>query len=200
MKSGQSSPTLPPQGSSANFSPQRGTTPPSHVTHASQPSPPQPAKTPIHHRNQPSPNYTNNMHQGLKQNSTNARFRSLVHTNAHASDSCITCGAPMKQDEYELDISKIESGEVVLTALMVKNVANRYTQELLLEAINVNHAGLYDFFYLPIDFKVCGIVVLFCFFLAFFAFFFLVYFLFVFFLFSVVYFSVVYFLFFFFAC
>ena len=36
---------------------------------------------------------------------------------------------------------------------MIKNIPNKYTQNMLLEKINKNHRGCYDFFYLPIDVK-----------------------------------------------
>jgi hypothetical protein len=36
---------------------------------------------------------------------------------------------------------------------MVKNIPNKYDQDMLLQAIDKHHAGSYDFFYLPIDFK-----------------------------------------------
>ena len=36
---------------------------------------------------------------------------------------------------------------------MIKNIPNKYTQNMLLEKINRNHPGCYDFFYLPIDVK-----------------------------------------------
>lgn len=36
---------------------------------------------------------------------------------------------------------------------MIKNIPNKYTQKMLLAKINETHKGLYDFFYLPIDFK-----------------------------------------------
>ena len=37
---------------------------------------------------------------------------------------------------------------------MIKNIPNKYTQKMLLQKINENHKDRYDFFYLPIDFKV----------------------------------------------
>ena len=39
------------------------------------------------------------------------------------------------------------------TTIMIKNVPNKYSQRALLDVIDVNHAGKYDFFYLPIDFR-----------------------------------------------
>jgi len=37
---------------------------------------------------------------------------------------------------------------------MIKNIPNKYNQMLLLEEIEKNHRKKFDFFYLPIDFKV----------------------------------------------
>mmetsp|Transcript_70665 Transcript_70665/g.166602 ORF Transcript_70665/g.166602 Transcript_70665/m.166602 type:complete len:308 (+) Transcript_70665:93-1016(+) len=39
------------------------------------------------------------------------------------------------------------------TTIMIKNIPNKYTQRNLLELIDQNNKGTYDFFYLPIDFK-----------------------------------------------
>lgn len=55
--------------------------------------------------------------------------------------------------QFALDISQVRSGEERRTTLMIKNIPNKYSQKMLLTAVDVNHKGRYDFFYLPIDFK-----------------------------------------------
>ena len=37
---------------------------------------------------------------------------------------------------------------------MIKNIPNKYNQTMLINKIDQNHSNKYDFFYLPIDFKV----------------------------------------------
>jgi RNA recognition motif 2. len=37
---------------------------------------------------------------------------------------------------------------------MIKNIPNKYDLTLILQTIDKNHKGKYDFFYLPIDFRV----------------------------------------------
>ncbi|KAJ6821626.1 protein MEI2-like 2 isoform X1 [Iris pallida] len=54
---------------------------------------------------------------------------------------------------YQLDLEKIISGEDNRTTLMIKNIPNKYTSNMILAAIDENHKGTYDFLYLPIDFK-----------------------------------------------
>lgn len=39
------------------------------------------------------------------------------------------------------------------TTLMIRNIPNKYTQDLMLDRIDRNFKSCYDFFYLPIDFK-----------------------------------------------
>ena len=42
------------------------------------------------------------------------------------------------------------------TTLMIKNIPNKYDQQMLIAEINERHGALFDFFYLPIDPKVGG--------------------------------------------
>jgi hypothetical protein len=56
-------------------------------------------------------------------------------------------------EAFALNVSRAETGEDPRTTVMVKNIPNKYTQRNLLDLIDVNYAGTYDFFYLPIDFK-----------------------------------------------
>ena len=50
-----------------------------------------------------------------------------------------------------VDLDRIEQSKK--TTLMIKNIPNKYSKQLLLEEINARFAGKYDFFYLPMDFQ-----------------------------------------------
>lgn len=54
-----------------------------------------------------------------------------------------------------LDLDAVENGLDSRTSLMVRNIPNKYTQQMLLSEFSENgHGpGVIDFFYLPIDFK-----------------------------------------------
>lgn len=77
--------------------------------------------------------------------------------NAHGGGSSAGRPATGRNDkgtgEFSLSIAKVASGEDKRTTLMIRNIPNKYTQQMLLAEINRNHRGNYDFFYLPIDFK-----------------------------------------------
>lgn len=59
----------------------------------------------------------------------------------------------MQERLYALDMGKIRGGDDKRTTLMIKNIPNKYTQKMLLATVDEHFRGLYDFFYLPIDFK-----------------------------------------------
>jgi len=58
-----------------------------------------------------------------------------------------------ENSQFVLDVNEILSGVEQRTTLMIRNIPNKYTQKMLLAAIDEVSCGLYDFFYLPIDFK-----------------------------------------------
>ena len=52
---------------------------------------------------------------------------------------------------YEIDVdSVIQDGR---TTCMIRNIPNKYTQQMLIDLINETHADTYDFVYLRMDFK-----------------------------------------------
>uniref|UniRef100_A0AAV1UE18 Mei2-like C-terminal RNA recognition motif domain-containing protein n=1 Tax=Peronospora matthiolae TaxID=2874970 RepID=A0AAV1UE18_9STRA len=79
-----------------------------------------------------------------------------VHVSFHGG-TAVTRSSIGRHDqgtgEFSLSIEKVASGEDKRTTLMIRNIPNKYTQQMLLTEINRNHRGGYDFFYLPIDFK-----------------------------------------------
>ena len=52
-----------------------------------------------------------------------------------------------------LCIDNIVNGLDERTTIMIKNIPNKYTQQMLLSTIDRSQRDNYDFFYLPIDFK-----------------------------------------------
>ena len=54
---------------------------------------------------------------------------------------------------FKLDLKKIDAEKEMRTTIMVRNIPNKYSQQMLLDEVNAYHEGSYDFFYLPIDFK-----------------------------------------------
>jgi RNA recognition motif 2 len=53
---------------------------------------------------------------------------------------------------FDVDVDRIK--ECGKTTLMVRNIPNKYTQDMMIQMINERFRGTYDFFYLPIDFTV----------------------------------------------
>eukprot|EP00798_Chlamydomonas_sp_ICE-L_P003926 gene3926-14002_t len=74
--------------------------------------------------------------------------------NRRAIDPTAEAERKMQQQKlYALDYERIYKGEDQRTTLMIKNIPNKYTQKMLLSAVDEEFRGTYDFFYLPIDFK-----------------------------------------------
>ncbi|OMJ67496.1 hypothetical protein SteCoe_35320 [Stentor coeruleus] len=63
---------------------------------------------------------------------------------------------PLEEGErgfYIIKLDYIKNGQDKRTTIMIKNIPNKYTQKMLIQAIDRNFTGTYDFLYLPIDFK-----------------------------------------------
>lgn len=75
----------------------------------------------------------------------------------HSSNASTTSVGDGEKDNKHLvlDLENVENGRDARTSLMVRNIPNKYTQQMLLAEFTENGLGpgVIDFFYLPIDFK-----------------------------------------------
>jgi len=60
------------------------------------------------------------------------------------------CEAVPEKKELKGDITDTPS---IYTTVMLRNIPNKYTREMLVQQLSVEFKGLFDFMYLPIDFK-----------------------------------------------
>lgn len=65
--------------------------------------------------------------------------------------------------ENEFDVQRVIQGKDSRTTIMIRNIPNKYTQQMLIDFINESHRGQYDFLYLRMDFKNrCNVGYAFC--------------------------------------
>ncbi|KAK4513683.1 guanine nucleotide-binding protein subunit alpha [Mucor velutinosus] len=58
-----------------------------------------------------------------------------------------------KATSNSVDLDRIGSGQDTRTTFMIRNIPNKYTQQMLIDYVNTTHERKYDFLYLRIDFQ-----------------------------------------------
>lgn len=84
-----------------------------------------------------------------RSDSTTSSPGSIPETVADSKQELETSANP----SFAIYLDEILASKDLRTSIMIKNIPNKYSQQLLLEAIDKDFHGKYDFFYLPIDFK-----------------------------------------------
>jgi len=56
-------------------------------------------------------------------------------------------------NDFVVHLPGIIKGKDKRTTLMIKNIPNKYHQKMMIQLLNETHKDLFDFFYLPIDFR-----------------------------------------------
>lgn len=57
------------------------------------------------------------------------------------------------EGNFEIDLWKIENDLEKRTTCMIRNIPNKYTQQMVLDLVNESHRGCFDFLYLRMDFR-----------------------------------------------
>eukprot|EP00330_Aristerostoma_sp_ATCC50986_P007757 CAMPEP_0114580992 /NCGR_PEP_ID=MMETSP0125-20121206/5150_1 /TAXON_ID=485358 ORGANISM="Aristerostoma sp., Strain ATCC 50986" /NCGR_SAMPLE_ID=MMETSP0125 /ASSEMBLY_ACC=CAM_ASM_000245 /LENGTH=179 /DNA_ID=CAMNT_0001772853 /DNA_START=1868 /DNA_END=2407 /DNA_ORIENTATION=- len=55
------------------------------------------------------------------------------------------------EENFDIDVNNVETDR--RSTVMIRNIPNKYDLNLMIQTIDRNYQGKYDFFYLPIDFK-----------------------------------------------
>ncbi|KNE59933.1 hypothetical protein AMAG_05382 [Allomyces macrogynus ATCC 38327] len=89
-------------------------------------------------------------------------------TTGHGYSTCLRSNSALPKidlipRENEFDVLRILSGKDTRTTIMIRNIPNKYSQQMLIDFINESHRGQYDFLYLRMDFKnKCNVGYAFC--------------------------------------
>jgi hypothetical protein len=94
-------------------------------------------------------------HMSIPQARSGASIGGSIGASIGASLGASTTGDGKGGEHLVMDLDAVENGRDSRTSLMVRNIPNKYTQQMLLSEFTENgHGpGIIDFFYLPIDFK-----------------------------------------------
>jgi hypothetical protein len=87
-----------------------------------------------------------------KPSSKEGRSSKINEANRH-TDVAETLPKSSSSNPNHIDLMKIIGGEDQRTTFMIRNIPNKYTQQMLLDLINETHRGQYDFVYLRMDFR-----------------------------------------------
>ena len=96
-------------------------------------------------------NIINNNNFNNKNNSLNNNINSTNIINDNINMNINNNNLQEKTFEPEVKIKKILSLEDQRTSIMIKNIPNKFTRDLLLNTIDQNFKGTYDLFILPTD-------------------------------------------------
>lgn len=67
--------------------------------------------------------------------------------------SCMQTTPPDSPRMNDLVVENIKNSTDKRTTFMIRNIPNKYSQQMLLDFVNESHKGKFDFFYLRMDFK-----------------------------------------------
>lgn len=105
-------------------------------------------------------NFSQNLPSGISPHASNGNLSSTptcqVSQTSQASRKVTRANKSMGghgNDMFQISLVNILQLGDCRTTIMIKNIPNKYTQQMLLETIDYSSAGKYDFFYLPIDIK-----------------------------------------------
>ncbi|CEP18103.1 hypothetical protein [Parasitella parasitica] len=71
----------------------------------------------------------------------------------HKSPKKKSGSSAKKAVSNSVDLDKIQTGTDKRTTFMIRNIPNKYTQQMLIDYVNTTHKNKYDFLYLRIDFQ-----------------------------------------------